>query len=133
VNPRYPSVSQRASNRCEYCRAPGAIANFPFEVEHIVPPGQGGTQEEDNLALACRSCNIFKSDHLTADDPVTAQNVSLFHPRRDLWHEHFTFDAEQGTVEGVTAIGRATVTLLRMNTAFQRNARLLWVQLGIYP
>ena len=37
MNPRYAPVAERAGHRCEYCRAPEAIFNFPFEVEHIVP------------------------------------------------------------------------------------------------
>lgn len=37
MNPHYPLVSRCAGHRCEYCRAPEAIFNFPFEVEHIVP------------------------------------------------------------------------------------------------
>jgi len=34
--------------------------NFPFEVEHIAPVSAGGQDEEANLALACRSCNLYK-------------------------------------------------------------------------
>ena len=37
MNPNYPFVAERACHRCEYCHAPEAIFNFPFEVEHIVP------------------------------------------------------------------------------------------------
>jgi HNH endonuclease len=51
MNSRYPSVSGRARHRCEYCRAPEAIFNFPFEVEHIIPLSHGGI-DEANLALA---------------------------------------------------------------------------------
>lgn len=35
MNPRYHAVSTRAEHRCEYCHAPEATFNFPFEVEHI--------------------------------------------------------------------------------------------------
>jgi hypothetical protein len=42
VNPHYPLVAERAAHRCEYCHAPEAIFNFPFEVEHIIPPLHGG-------------------------------------------------------------------------------------------
>lgn len=40
MNSRYALVSARAGHRCEYCHAPEAIFNFPFEVEHALPPGQ---------------------------------------------------------------------------------------------
>jgi 5-methylcytosine-specific restriction endonuclease McrA len=55
MNRRYADVAARAGHRCEYCHAPEAIFNFPFEVEHIIPPNDGGADETNNLALACRS------------------------------------------------------------------------------
>ena len=75
MNPHYPSVARRAGHRCEYCCAPEAIFNFPFEVEHIVPPQRGGGGDESNLALSCRSCNLFKTDQTEAIDPDTGSSV----------------------------------------------------------
>jgi len=46
VNPRYPLVAQRAAHHCEYCRAPEALFNLPFEVEHLIPPIHGGLDED---------------------------------------------------------------------------------------
>ena len=37
MNPGYEAVALRAGHRCEYCRAPEAVFNFPFEVEYIIP------------------------------------------------------------------------------------------------
>jgi hypothetical protein len=54
MNPHYPLVARRADHRCEYCRAPEAVFNFPFEVEHVVPSSRGGADDESNLCLACR-------------------------------------------------------------------------------
>jgi hypothetical protein len=133
MNPHYPVVARRAANRCEYCRAPEAIANFPFEVEHVLPQTQGGTNDQDNLALACRSCNLFKSDAILAPDPATGQNARLFHPRRDVWAEHFVADAITGQIAGLTSVGRATIARLQMNSVFQQEARILWARLGLYP
>jgi hypothetical protein len=48
-------VAERAGHRCEYCGAPEAVFNFPFEVEHIIPPAQGGTDDASNRALACNT------------------------------------------------------------------------------
>jgi hypothetical protein len=73
MNSRYAQVAERAGHRCEYCHAPEAIFNFPFEVEHIVPPGHGGSQDDTNLALSCRSCNLFKSDRLNVIDRATGR------------------------------------------------------------
>jgi len=40
VNPYYRAIAQRANHRCEYCKAPEVVFNFPFEVEHIIPLSQ---------------------------------------------------------------------------------------------
>jgi len=99
MNPRYTLVAARARHRCEYCRAPEVIFNFPFEVEHVVPRSRGGEDDEANLALACRSCNIFKAGHVQAADPVTGESVPLFHPRDDRWEDHFTPKTDTGVIE----------------------------------
>ena len=62
MNPRYPRVAARAGHRCEYGRAPEAIFNLPFEVEHIVPTVRGGADPESNWALSGRACNLHKSE-----------------------------------------------------------------------
>jgi hypothetical protein len=129
----YEQVARRARHRCEYCRAPEAIFNLQFEVEHIVPTSRGGLDEESNLALSCRSCNLFKSDEQAALDEATGEVASLFHPRQDRWDEHFRFDAEEGDIVGLTSVGRATVASLRMNRHLARAARKAWVQLDLYP
>ena len=58
-------MSQRAGHRCEYCHAPEAIFNLAFEVEHVIPISRQGADDESNLALACRACNLRKADYLT--------------------------------------------------------------------
>jgi hypothetical protein len=133
MNPRYPQVARRAAHRCEYCHAPEAVFNFPFEVEHIQPQAEAGTNAEDNLALACRSCNIYKSNHLTGFDEVTQSLVRLFHPRRDVWEEHFEFASKSRMIQGRTEVGRATVVRLRMNGEAQLDARPYWMWLGVFP
>jgi len=131
MNPRYDAVASRAFHRCEYCHAPEVAFNLQFEVEHIVPPGRGGSSELDNLALACRSCNLFKSDQLEALDPHSGALVLPFHPRRDRWSDHIRVH-ESGELEGLSATGRATIAQLRMNASVQATARSFWLQVGIY-
>ena len=89
MNPRYSYVAGRAGHRCEYCHAPESVFNFPFEVEHIVPSGRGGNDEDSNLALACRSCNVRKSDRVHARDPETETEVPLFDPLTNKWEDFF--------------------------------------------
>ena len=133
MNPFYAMVASRAGNRCEYCRAPEAVFNFPFEVEHITPKSLAGTDAENNLALACRACNLRKSNHLRGTDAQSGMEVRLFHPREDRWEEHFSAKAEVGEIVGITAIGRATVVLLAMNSDVQMTARRHWHRLGLFP
>ena len=133
MNPRYPSVARRAAHRCEYCRAPEAIFNLPFEVEHITPLSRGGNDDSTNLALACRACNLYKSDYLIGVDEVTQNEVRLFHPRHDNWEKHFQINAETGAIQGLTDIGRASVMRLQMNNRAQLFARLRWMQLRLFP
>jgi HNH endonuclease len=133
VNPLYGLVSERAGHRCEYCRAPEAIFNLPFEVEHVVPTSKGGADDESNCALACRSCNLFKSNHLEGYDEITASNFRLFHPREERWHEHFGVDKHSGSIIGLTSVARATLSALQMNRTNQLAARLQWIRIGLYP
>lgn len=133
MNPRYPAVADRAGYRCEYCHAPQAVFNSRLEIEHIRPQAEGGTDDEGNLALACRSCNVSKSAHSSGLDEVTGETVRLFNPREDVWEDHFEVAARTGVIRGRSAVGRATTTRLRMNRETQLNARLQWVRLGLFP
>lgn len=133
MNPHYTLVARRAGHRCEYCRAPEAVFNFPFEVEHVVPSSRGGSDGGDNLCLACRACNVRKSDRLAARDELSGEEVPLFHPRQQCWDEHFRIDVESGEVVGLTATGRATIACLDLNHPFQLTARLLWIRLRLLP
>ncbi len=55
-----------ASNgfRCHYCNRRGAAArgpdDRPWHVDHKHPISRGGPDEEDNLVLACKRCNVSK-------------------------------------------------------------------------
>ncbi|MCX6368941.1 MAG: HNH endonuclease [Armatimonadetes bacterium] len=133
MNAFYPLVAARAEHRCEYCRAPEIIFNFRFEVEHIVPQASSGTSDLSNLALACRACNSFKSYFWSAADPETGTVVPLFHPRQDIWAEHFRFDPTSYQIQGITPIGRATVERLLLNADYQLEARSRWFLLDIFP
>lgn len=107
-------VRRRAHDCCEYCRLPQAAASFfRFHIEHVRARQHGGTDVSDNLALACPDCNRHKGPNLTSVDPDTGQGVSLFNPRRHSGDDHFEMHGP--LVVGTTAIGRATIQLLRWN------------------
>jgi hypothetical protein len=133
MNPHYAETAQRAQHRCEYCRAPEPVFNFPFEVEHIRPISLGGKDTSSNRALSCLSCNVYKGIYIQIEDPVSGDVFPLFHPRRDNWDVHFQIDKETGVIVGLTGIGRATIACLRINSDAQGIARKEWIRLGVYP
>ena len=59
MNPAYAAVAERANYRCEYCHAREKAFNFPFDVEHFLPVSRGGSDDFNNLALACCVCNSY--------------------------------------------------------------------------
>ncbi|GAB5494294.1 MAG: hypothetical protein Phog2KO_45090 [Phototrophicaceae bacterium] len=74
-------VHERANYCCEYCRLSLITGGAPFHVDHIIPRKHDGTDDTDNLCLACYQCNAFKSHDLTGFDPLTGKITSLYHPR----------------------------------------------------
>jgi hypothetical protein len=62
---------------------------FRYHLEHVFPESLGGTDDVDNLALACPTCNYYKSNHLLGIDEDGMAGRPLFNPRKDRWHEHF--------------------------------------------
>jgi hypothetical protein len=108
-------VRQRGGNRCEYCRLPQAHTGLTHHIEHIRAKRHGGTDDPENLALACHRCNNRKGPNIAGIDPMNDTVSELFHPRRDGWADHFVFQGAR--IEGATAVGRATVQLLGMNDA----------------
>jgi hypothetical protein len=106
-------VRERANHRCEYCHLTVYFYPLPFHIDHIVPRQHGGSTDADNLALACLHCNRHKGPNLAGRDPIHGTVVSLFHPRHQIWAEHFQW--QEADVIGLTATGRATVQVLAMN------------------
>lgn len=133
MNPFYSQVARRAQKLCEYCRAPEIAFNFTFEVEHIVPLSQNGKTKSENLALACRACNIYKSDFLNGLDENGAETERLFNPRKDAWEENFFVDLENFTILGLSEIGKGTINRLRLNNPLQIQARKQWFRMELFP
>jgi len=122
-------VRQRADHRCEYCRLWQQFAPVVrFQIEHIRARQHGGDDALENLALACPRCNGFKGTNLAAIDPETDELVTLFNPRTDVWMEHFVLVGIE--LHGLTAVGRATVELLRMNATDRLKARAALIERG---
>lgn len=108
-------VRTRAKYLCEYCHTSEKWQYVPFTIDHVIPIAQGGSDELDNLALACFHCNRQKSDRMTGIDPITNEEVPLFNPRQQQWATHFVWSSDALQVIGITETGRATVDALRFN------------------
>jgi len=106
-------VRHRAEFRCEYCRAPERARLARHQIEHIIARQHGGTDADNNLALACRECNLNKGPNLTGIDPASRKVSRLYHPRRDEWRDHFALRG--AVIEGLTPAGRTTVRVLGFN------------------
>ena len=106
-------VRQRANNHCEYCLLSQERSELTHHIEHIIAKQHDGTDEVENLALACHRCNLRKGPNLTGIDPASGEIAALFHPRRDEWPRHFRLQGPY--IEGLTPIGRATVRVLGLN------------------
>jgi hypothetical protein len=115
-------VIERARSRCEYCNLHQEQEPFyRFHIEHIIPKQHGGGDEEGNLALACHYCNLHKGPNLSGIDAETGIITTLFHPRRQQWDDHFTFVGPR--IHGLSPVGRATVSVLAMNTPIRLELR----------
>ena len=79
------AVFTRAQGRCEYCHTPDGFVPGSLAVEHIVPRSKGGKTTLANLALSCPACNGHKYNKVEGVEPLTAQRVRLFNPRKQRW------------------------------------------------
>jgi len=126
-------VARQARYRCGYCLTSEEVVGFPMEVDHLLPEARGGPTVEENLWLACPVCNGFKGDRVEALDPVTGDVVVLFNPRQHPWREHFIWTEVGDYVIGQTSIGRATISLLKLNRPLIVRARQVWARAGVHP
>lgn len=111
-------VRSRASGVCEYCRISEQFTLAEHEIDHVIAAKHGGQTVAENLALCCTLCNRYKGSDIASIDPETGQLTPLFHPRVDRWDDHHQI--RNGEIQALTAIGRVTVRLLRLN----RSARI---------
>ncbi|MEL6902092.1 MAG: HNH endonuclease signature motif containing protein [Cyanobacteria bacterium J06606_4] len=131
-------VRQRAQYRCEYCHYPEILNTAPLSIDHIFPCSLGGTDDSENLALACRRCNERLYNFTESLDPETGRMSPLFNPRRQSWGEHFSWSADGLRIVGTTPTGRATCDRLDLNDEkrpdrFIQMSRRQWIRGGFHP
>jgi hypothetical protein len=123
------AVKERAEGVCEYCGVSDDVTLAPHEPDHINGEQHGGATELENLAYACfRS----KGPNIATVDPQAGVLVPLYHPRSDLWHDHFNFIPDSALIEPLTAIGRGAASLLRFNDEQRIALRLELLRQGRY-
>jgi hypothetical protein len=103
----------RARHRCEYCNFPAQSTRVPFQIDHIVAEKHGGQTTADNLALSCFFCNTYKGPNIAGIDPYTGALSRLFHPRKDIWSDHFRWNGP--VLAALTDVGRTTIEVLKIN------------------
>lgn len=116
-------IKRRAKYRCEYCQL---LEKYMDCVnEHIKAKSRGGTDDLKNIANSCARCNGAKYNKTSGYDEMTNKEVRLFNPRIDNWERHFQWDDEFIKIIGITAIGRVTVNILKMNHQKSQDLRRL--------
>jgi len=120
-------VEERAEKLCEYCQSRLEFSSDPFSVEHIFPISKDGTDDMENLALACQGCNGHKSTKTEAFDAVSQTTSTFYNPRKDSWNEDFT------EIIGKTAKGRVTIKVLKLNRQRVMNLRKILILAGEHP
>jgi HNH endonuclease len=123
-------VFDRANGLCEYCLFPEALSAGVHQVDHMIAEKHRGPTDESNLVLSCSTCNYAKGSDIASIDPNTNQVIRLYRPRQDSWADHFKIEPESGLIQPLTAIGRVTVYLLRLNDEKRVVERMLWIHSG---
>jgi len=125
------TVYNRAEGRCEYCLINEKYSVKRHEVDHIYAEKHGGETQEENLCLSCFMCNRYKGSDMASLDPETNEATFLFHPRRDVWTEHF--EIQDAVIIPLTQTARATANLLHFNDKERIAEREVLIKLGRYP
>ena len=132
-------VRRRAEALCEYCHSPERISSTRFTIDHVYPRSLGGSDDFDNLALACSRCNQRRYNFTTGRDRETTSITALFNPRQQSWCNHFVWSTDTARIIGTTPTGRATCERLDVNDDRYKGeyriseARLFWKKAGWHP
>ncbi len=106
------------------------MSTRPNHIDHIIPLKHNGSSEIENLAYACFACNLAKGTDIAAFDPQNGKMTRLFHPRQDVWADHFQLI--DGRLIGKTALGRATAQLFQFNEPSRLRQRMTLIAANNY-
>ena len=57
AKPSRNAIYIRDNHKCQYCGSTRKLT-----IDHVIPKSKGGSDDWENLVVACSSCNIKKSD-----------------------------------------------------------------------
>ena len=66
-------VRERAGHRCEYCLSHQDYVMGRLQIDHIQPVAKGGSDDAENLCLACELYNQHKWTQTHGIDPETGE------------------------------------------------------------
>ena len=84
----HQKIVEQSKNRCGYCLGEQRYILAPLEIDHLLPTSKGGTDDEENLWLACPLCNVYKGKQTHKIDLLTHRKVPIFNPRKQHWKRH---------------------------------------------
>jgi len=99
----YQSVYERYQFKCAYCGLDGSRDfetwfNANFAVDHIKPRKCGGTDDPENLALACHSCNLYKGAIRCESIEEAKEAIRKKKRQAQDWYEKFVLKRAMTTV-----------------------------------
>jgi HNH endonuclease len=102
-----------------------------------LPQSLGGSDDLENLALACHRCNERHYNFIMAINPQTQAETSLFNPREQQWSDHFIWSKDgiiiiPKSVTGTTC-KRFDFNDERRDEPSIQTARRFWVEAGWHP
>jgi hypothetical protein len=124
-------VALRADHLCEYCLIHEGDGLLDFQVDHIISRKHGGATTSQNLAYACPFCNRQKGSDLGTVMAPSGRLIRFFHPRSDIWADHFKISGPM--IEPLTEIAGGTIRILGFNHPDRLLERQLLISIGRYP
>lgn len=73
---------------CHWCREPFSFQH-PMTFEHLIPLANGGTNDDDNLVLACAPCNHARGNRVICAGcgyRIRSWGTAIWTGRVDPWH-----------------------------------------------
>jgi 5-methylcytosine-specific restriction endonuclease McrA len=91
--PTRSAIYARDGHKCQYCGATRKLT-----IDHVIPRSKGGSDDWDNLVVACSSCNIKKGDKYLEHtgmklirkpmQPRTHLDLAISQTNLTEWHEY---------------------------------------------